>query len=244
MFDDKALPLYEVVKRKISEAILEGLWTAGDPLPGEVALAEQYNVAVGTIRRALADLTTEGMIARRRRTGTVVTGRMPQHSVRLFYQYFRLHRADGKLVRSTPRMIGIEKVPANDAHQFELLEPGSNRMLYKIHRVRCVDEIPVMHEWIWLACSRFPRLSLDVEQFPELLYVHLLEEYGVRISAVREEVHAECADAEDRKLLDIDGEQAAVLCVDAKAFDQANNLTIISKHRALSNGFKYVSEIR
>src|ERR1700743_1397943 len=80
MIEENALPLYEVVKRRISETILEGIWTAGQPLPGEVALAEEYGVAVGTVRRALADLTAEGMIARRRRTGTVVTGRMPQHS--------------------------------------------------------------------------------------------------------------------------------------------------------------------
>lgn len=241
--DDRALPLYEVVKRKISEAILEGAWTAGESLPGEVSLAEQYGVAVGTIRRALADLTSEGMIARRRRTGTVVTGRMPQHSVRLFYQYFRLHRSDGKLVRSTPSVLSVEKVQA-DSFSFDLLEPGPSRTLLKIHRVRAVDDVPVMHETIWLAASRFPKLPTNVEEFPELLYVHLLEAYGVQVSAVREELRAECANDEDRRLLSIEEDGGAVLCVAAKAFDQANKLTIISQHRALSKGFIYVNEIR
>ena len=243
MIDDNALPLYEVVKRRISETILEGIWTAGQPLPGEVALAQEYGVAVGTVRRALTDLTAEGMIARRRRTGTVVTGRMPQHSVRMFYQYFRLHRADGELLRSTARVISIEKVRA-DLETHELLEPRGNRTLLRIHRVRSVDRKPVMHERIWLAASRLPELPTNPDRFPELLYVHLLEKYAIRISAVREEVRAECATAEDKALLKLKTSRGAVLCLASKAFDQANRLTIISRHRASSDGFIYVNEIR
>ena len=48
-----AAPLYEGVKRQISEAILLGKWTPGTVLPGEVALAQLFGVAVGTVRRAL-----------------------------------------------------------------------------------------------------------------------------------------------------------------------------------------------
>src|SRR5262245_40726762 len=107
--DDTALPvpLYEHVKRRIAEAILVGDFPPGTVLPGEVALAGQYGVAVGTIRRALADLTADGMLMRRRRTGTVVTGRTPQHSLQFFFQYFRLHGADGALLRSEAEVLSL-----------------------------------------------------------------------------------------------------------------------------------------
>src|SRR5471030_3169518 len=83
-----AAPLYEGVKRQISEAILLGQWAPGTVLPGEVALTQLFGVAVGTVRRALMDLTAEGLLTRRRKTGTIVTGRTPHHSLRYFFQYF------------------------------------------------------------------------------------------------------------------------------------------------------------
>lgn len=57
-----AIPLYEVVKRQITEAIMIGDLKAGAVLPSEVALSQTYGVAVGTIRRALMDLTNDGIL--------------------------------------------------------------------------------------------------------------------------------------------------------------------------------------
>src|SRR5258708_1463303 len=71
---------YATVKLRGAEGILLATWPTGAVLTGEVALAAQYGVAVGTVRRALSDLVAEGMMMRRRKTGTVVTGRAPQHS--------------------------------------------------------------------------------------------------------------------------------------------------------------------
>src|SRR5438093_1135584 len=100
----EAAPLYEQVKRHMSEAILVGEWGPGAVLPSETALSQMFGVAVGTVRRAMSDLVAEGLLSRRRKTGTVVTGRSPHHSLRFFFQYFRLHGRDGEMVRSRARM--------------------------------------------------------------------------------------------------------------------------------------------
>jgi len=237
-----AIPLYEQVKRQISEAVLQGTWAAGDVLPGEVALAKEYGVAVGTIRRALADLTLEGMVSRRQRTGTVVTGRMPQHTLRSFYQYFRLHRSDGALVQSAPTVLSLERIRARscDASRFELPE-GSE--LIRFHRLRKVDGQPIMHETVTLPAARAPDFPRRMKDVPELLYLYLLEQHGIRISAVRDSVVAEVASARDRKLLDLRA-PAAVLVVDARAYDQSGEPCIISHHRAKTGEFSYVNEVR
>ncbi|MET0124508.1 MAG: winged helix-turn-helix domain-containing protein, partial [Pseudomonas caspiana] len=80
--ENDSAPLYEVVKRHISEAILLGEWSSGTVIPSENALAADFGVSVGTIRRALAELVSEGMLMRRRKTGTVVTGWAPLHNLR------------------------------------------------------------------------------------------------------------------------------------------------------------------
>ena len=236
------IPLYEKVKRQISEAILEGQWAAGDVLPGEVALAQQFEVAVGTIRRALADLTTDGMLTRRQRIGTVVTGRMPQHSIRLYYQFFRLQRADGALVRSKPRVLRVDRIAARAelADRFKIENDGP---LLCIHRVRDVDGIPVMHERILLPLARIPDFPLVPRKVPDLLYLHFMEEYGIRISAVRETLSAESASKEDSKHLKLPPRHA-VLLVEAKAYDQSGQLFIVSQHRANTTSFRYVNEVR
>jgi len=113
----KAIPLYEQVKRYISELILLGTWEANKVLPNENEMARQFGVAVGTVRRALADLTAEGMLSRRPKTGTVVTGRTPNHSLRFYFQYFRLHNIDGKICNSEAETISSEMGPPNTAER-------------------------------------------------------------------------------------------------------------------------------
>jgi GntR family transcriptional regulator len=237
-----AVPLYEVVKRHISEAIMMGRWAPGTVLPGEVALAQRFGVAVGTVRRALSDLTVEGLLTRRRKTGTVVTGRSPHHSLRSFFQYFRLHGRDGSVLRSQARVIDI-RVDAPSERERAVLGLGESGRVLRIHRTRRVDRVPVMRDRLVLDADRLPEFPLQPRKVPELLYLHLLERYGIRISAVREQVSADLADSDDLTLLDL-ASPAAVLVIDEVAYDQSGRPTVIGNHRARTNRHCYVNEVR
>lgn len=237
-----ALPLYEVVKRQISEAIMLGKWEAGAVLPSEIALSQQFGVAVGTIRRALADLTNEGLLSRRRKTGTVVTGRTPQHSLRFFFQYFRLHGLDGSLQHSLTKVTSLEKGKANPDELVKLqLEADSN--VIRFHRLRSVDGKPIMHESLVLAATRLPDFTENKDEIPALFYLHLLDRYGIRISAVREQIGASLATEEDAKWLNLPL-PTAVLTIDEIAYDQSAVPVLISTHRATTANHRYVHEIQ
>ncbi|HTZ79734.1 MAG TPA: GntR family transcriptional regulator [Stellaceae bacterium] len=239
---DRPIPLYEHVKRQISEAILMGAWAPGTVLPGEIALASQYGVAVGTIRRALADLTAEGMLVRRRKTGTVVTGRSPHHSLRNIFQYFRLHGADGALLRSTPEVLSLARRGATAEEASALrVEPGTP--LVHVHRRRLVAGVPIMHETLLLPAARLPDFPTKAKALPALIYLHLLERYGIRVSAVRESLTAAVASTEDRRVLELRA-PAAVLVIDEVAYDQAGDPIILAHHRAHTEGCCYLNEIR
>jgi GntR family transcriptional regulator len=236
------LPLYEHVKRRISEAILMGLWPPGTVLPGEVALARQYRVSVGTVRRALADLTADGMLVRRRKTGTVVTGRTPQHSLRFFFQFFRLHAEDGSLLRSVTEVLALKRDGATDKEAGAFgIAPGSR--LIRLHRRRSVTGRAVMHERLALVAARVPDFPRRAGDVPDRLYLHLLERYGIRVSAVRESLAADLATAEDRRVLALPS-PAAVLAIDEIAFDQMGVTVILSRHRATTQGYRYINEVR
>ena len=237
-----AVPLYEVVKRHIAEAIMMGRWAPGTVLPGEVALAQRFGVAVGTVRRALTDLTVEGLLTRRRKTGTVVTGRSPHHSLRSFFQYFRLHGRDGAVVRSQARVIDVRIDTPTAAERSTLGLQGNGRVL-RINRVRRIDRMPVMLDRMVFDADRLPDFPLAPREVPELIYLHLIERYGIRISAVREQVTASLADSDDLKLLDL-RPPAAVLVIDEVAYDQTGRPTVIGIHHARTERHCYVNEVR
>jgi integrase len=64
---------YEELAAKLREAIADGTYKAGTPLPPTTALAAEHSVSVGTVNRTVALLKTEGLIqAGRGRRATVV----------------------------------------------------------------------------------------------------------------------------------------------------------------------------
>ena len=178
---------------------------------------------------------------RRRRTGTVVTGRSPHHSLRFFYQYFRLHGADGTLLRSTPRVLSLAQGEASRTEADLLQVPGGSRVI-RIHRLRSVDGRPSMHERMLIAAERVPGLP-EMHGLPDLLYLFLLERYGIRISSVRESLSAELASDEDAALLEL-SLPAPVLVIDEVAFDQAGAPAVAATHRATTQGLRYMNEVR
>lgn len=63
-------PLYQQVRRLILDRITAGEWHAGDRLPPENILASETGVSIGTLRRAVEMLVSEGVLERRQGAGT------------------------------------------------------------------------------------------------------------------------------------------------------------------------------
>lgn len=66
-------PPYEQIRAQIATHIHGGRLPDGTRLPTMRALAADLGVAVGTVARAYRELEATGLVASRRRTGTVVT---------------------------------------------------------------------------------------------------------------------------------------------------------------------------
>lgn len=63
-------PKYEMVKRHIRSLLRQDIVKFGERLPSEHELMDQFNVSRNTIRQALADLTSDGLIFREQGKGT------------------------------------------------------------------------------------------------------------------------------------------------------------------------------
>ncbi len=239
--DGEGAPLYQVVKRHISESILIGEMTPGQILPSENALATDFGVSVGTIRKALAELTGEGMLMRRRKTGTVVTGWAPLHNLSYFFQYFRLHGKDGRLTHSQTTLLDYQVGQAT-ADEAQKLSIPAQAGVIRLRRLRTVDLQPVMHEQLVLPAQRLPHFPAP-DELPPLLYRFLLERYDLRVAAVREQLTAALATAEDARLLSLTPPHA-IMVIDEISFDQSAVPIILAHHRFTTDKFMYVNEVR
>lgn len=70
-------PPFEQIRAQIAGFVSTGLLADGARLPTMRALAADLGVAVGTVARAYRELEATGLVASRRRTGTVVIGPPP-----------------------------------------------------------------------------------------------------------------------------------------------------------------------
>lgn len=235
-------PIYRVVAEQIATRINSGQWGAGTVLPAEVMLARDFGVSVGTIRRALGELVTNGLLARRRKTGTVVTGRSPRHSLRFFYDYFRLHSREGALQTSITRILSRKQRPAT-VEEAEALQVEAAAPVHCLHRLRLIGTRPVMHGEILLPAHLVPGLPKDPDQIPERLYMALWQDYGLKISAIREQLEADLANESDCRLLKLT-RPAAVLVIREVAYDEMARPILLNNHRACTAKDVYINEVQ
>jgi GntR family histidine utilization transcriptional repressor len=78
---DGAGPIYDQIRRAIRDLIVDGTWPPGTSVPPEHALMEQLRASRMTVHRALVQLAREGLITRRRRSGTIVASPPTSHAM-------------------------------------------------------------------------------------------------------------------------------------------------------------------
>ena len=77
-----ARPLYAQLAGTLRARVLSGELKAGDRVPTTAELAESTGVSAITVNQAIAELVREGLLSRRPRLGTFVTGHAPRtHTV-------------------------------------------------------------------------------------------------------------------------------------------------------------------
>ncbi|PRX46546.1 regulatory GntR family protein [Prauserella shujinwangii] len=71
--DNKPGYTYELLADHFTKLIESGEWAPNSRLPGERALAEEYGVALGTVRKATDILRDRGLVVTLKSKGTFVT---------------------------------------------------------------------------------------------------------------------------------------------------------------------------
>ena len=117
-------PLWLQIRRSMAMAILTGEWPAGTRVPTELFLTSYYATARMTVNKALQSLAGEGLVERRPKVGTVVTGRARERPVfEIWDAADAVHRVGG---RYSYRLLDCGMVPAVSPLRAELaLDAGT-----------------------------------------------------------------------------------------------------------------------
>lgn len=191
---NQVVPLYHQIYLILRERIIEGHYDT-KPLPGELVLAEQFNVSRVTMRRALQDLVKEGLVARGRGKGTFVKPRTEARNASvgqsqlLSASAMRLQASGDS---SDLQLITSKRIlPPPDIST--LLHLPSDAIVEKLIRIRQLDGQPVAHLTSFIPQDLSGRICRRrLREFPILV---LLEEAGVKVAKARQTISARLADA-------------------------------------------------
>ena len=230
-------PRYVQLYRHLAAAISSGALEPDSQLPPERELAELAAVSRVTVRQAVAQLVTEGLLEQRRGSGTFVRpqpAKMEQ-SLSALLSFTEYMRARGKTSSSQIIRRGLF-LPTPD-EQMALGLPNGERVA-RVDRIRSADGAAIALEYSSLPQDILP----DPEQVQTSLY-DILRATGCAPMRAVQRIGAVNIGAEEARLLNL-GEGAAVLRVDRTAYLPSGRPIEYTRGLYRSDIYDFVAELR
>ncbi len=178
MPDRYALPLHQQISEMLIREIAAGRMIDGEKLAPEREMAANLNVAVGTLRKALADLHAKGLLERVQGSGNYVRSRPDVDSI---YALFRLELTEGGGL-PTARVLSVERLPKT----INMPRFGTSSEAHRIRRLRSLGGRPAAVEEIWLDGDKAERIA--TEDLADSLYLYYRQALGVWISRAEDRI--------------------------------------------------------
>ncbi len=183
-------PLYAQVARMLAAGIADGSYPVGSLLPTEMEMCDQFGASRPTIRAALAELQSLGMVSRRKRVGTRVEAPLAagyRQSLASLEDLTQMAAHQGRVVQRH----GMEVADAALAAEIGCAA-GSRWVRMDMLRLGLDDDpqsaIGVSRVYVDGAYEDVPRL---LKKAPRALLSTLIENhYGRRIAEVEQTVQA------------------------------------------------------
>lgn len=237
---DARLPLYQQLRDDFLRRIGSGEWKLDTALPSENDLADSLGVAVGTVRKALDALVSEGVLIRRQGRGTFL--RRATFDASLF-RFFRHENSEG--LRRVPESLILARLiePAG-ATLAELLRINPDEQAIRLDRLRTIDGEVVLVEEIHLARDRFaPLVDLPLEEFGALLYPLYERLCGQIVTSATETLTVGSADSADAEHFEVSAGQP-IVAIERLALDCTGQPLEWRRSRGRGDRFRYRVDIR
>lgn len=173
-----SLPIYVQITELLVRDIAAGRLIDGEKLRPERDMAEELGIAVGTLRKALAELQNRGLLERIQGSGNYVRAISDPKSV---YAMFRLELLGGGGL-PTAEILSIDRLPKPDG----LPTFGTSEEAHRIRRLRRLSGRPAALEEIWLDGSYVE--FIDPEAVSESLYLFYRTKLSLWIARAEDQI--------------------------------------------------------
>lgn len=173
-----SLPMYLQIVELLVRDVAAGRLVDGEKLPPERDMALELGIAVGTLRKSLAELQVRGLLERVQGSGNYIRAISDPKSV---YAMFRLELIGGGGL-PTAEVLEVKRLPKPDT----LPKFGSSPEGHRIRRVRRLSGKVAALEEIWLDGSFVE--TITEEDLSESLYLYYRTRLGLWIAKAEDQI--------------------------------------------------------
>lgn len=228
-------PLYLQLKQIILDDIESGKYKAGEKLPPENDLCEQYGVSRITARRAIMDLVEEGRLHRKQGKGTFVKDWKVKREIISVGGFSELTTASGKLPSS--QILSTSLVEADDKLA-EVFSAASDKQCLRLHRLLYIDNEPFIIETSYFPLAYFPNLEMHISESSST-YSILKNRYNVEITSSDKLLDVVFASNEAVELFRCDVGMP-LYAIERTSYDQANRPVHYSYSLLMTSKVKFI----
>jgi DNA-binding GntR family transcriptional regulator len=189
---------YQGIYNEMKARILAGEYSPSGKLPDGKSLANEFQCSEITLKKALDYLVKEGLVVRKRGAGSFV--KQPSSPVTDSHLLGTKKRAEEKGKSVKTRVVKFVKVNA-DKDIADKLKCQIGEPVYDITRVRVLDGVPTIIEYIYLSANIIPRLA--IEDVKASIYGYITGKLGLTIHSANLKItiaNATIAEAEHLSL--------------------------------------------
>lgn len=206
-------------------------------MPSEPTLCDATGYSRSTVRKALQLLVDEGYVTRSQGKGTFVSEHSPQEEAdELVGPTFLSFTENVRSLGSTPatRTVDVRSVPPTPGLA-DFFKVTSDDEVFKVTRLRYVDEEPVMLETIWLPMAY---ADLTKDELNGSLYQALKTRYGVEPSNGTKSIGICRATSREAFQLGVPRD-APLMLIEDHVYDQSGAPLHVSKQVVPGDKYQY-----
>ncbi|MCW3778129.1 GntR family transcriptional regulator [Levilactobacillus namurensis] len=192
--------VYQHVMRDLKTRIRHGEFKT-KKLPDERSLSESYQVSRSTIKRAMGVLVDQGIIFKKRGSGTFINPLYLKDQSAFRYEGKNLGITDSFQIdgeRPKIKLLDYQVIRATPELQQDLFLK-EDEFVYQIKRLRSVDDQPVIIETGYIPIKIVPTLTAEVVQ--RSIFNYIQEAQGRAVNKSFLSIRAQPSNAEDQDLL-------------------------------------------
>lgn len=229
-----ATPLYLQLEASLRDALVSGTWKAGEAMPPERLLAEQFQVSRLTLRKALERLEAQGLVQRRQGSGTYVAPRLEQ-PLSALTGFTQDMRARG--LEPSDRWLKKGLFTASPEEVLALkLSPGEK--VARLERVRSAQGEPMAVERAAIPAHLLPQ----PEAVKDSLY-GWLESHSLRPLRALQRLRAVAAGRREAELLGVRAGDS-LLYIERLSFLSDGNVLEFTRSHYRGDRYDFVAELR